>query len=895
MALNAGDKLGPYEIVAPLGAGGMGEVYRARDTRLHREVALKVLPAAFAQDPERIARFEREAKLLASLNHPHIGALYGLEESEGRRVLVLELVAGESLAERLRRGPMPLDEALPIACQIASALEAAHESGVVHRDLKPGNVMLRPDGTIKVLDFGLAKGGAGDSKSSDPQLSASPTMTYAATQAGVILGTAAYMSPEQARGRAVDRRSDIWSFGCVLLELLTGKPTFAGETVSDTLASILNSEPDWSTLPAGTPNRVSDLLRRCLRKDPSSRLRDAGDARIALEEIIAAPDAGEDAPASAAASAHGAARASNGRIVAMLGFIAIAALAFAGWSLWRGAGAGNDATPMRFAIPASLSVTPSSSIEAFAIAPDGSAVAFVGQDSLGNSSVWLRKLDALVPAQVPNTENAIALFWSPDSRQVAFFADGKLKTVALAGGVVRTLCDAPDPRGASWGSKGTIVLAPAATGPLYSVSADGGAPTVAVEMDTTKKENSLRYPVFMPDGEHLLFLALPRFESSYFVYMTQLGSKSRRAAMNVDAAPAWAGTGHVVTVLHDRLVAIRMDPTSGKVQGKPIDLGEAPLTLAHDGCPAVSASNDGKLVFTSGSLANTELAWLDRTGHRIGTVPLPVGRWETFSISPDSRRLAVGKRLSASETKLWTVDLTTGQGGPLCDVSPQAGIVWSPDGRMLAYQKLAEGMGQVFLQPANGGEEKRLIPPPSLFQNLWSWSPDGKLILFSQPTPGRNWDVMSAPVDGSSAPQSLVSTAANENGAVLSPDSRWMLYVSDESGRNAVYVRSYPSGDERRQLGTLGLGATASTYILDWSRDGREILVSSDEVVTYPVTLSPALQIGAPRRLFSVPSGSIGIVPEPGYQRFLVSQPLENAAPPQLTVLSGWSAALKKK
>ncbi|MBI5169118.1 MAG: protein kinase [Candidatus Eisenbacteria bacterium] len=892
MALTAGDKLGPYEIVAPLGAGGMGEVYRARDTRLHREVALKVLPTAFAQDPERIARFEREAKLLASLNHPHIGALYGLEESEGRRVLVLELVAGESLAERLRRGPMPLDEALPIACQIASALEAAHESGVVHRDLKPGNVMLRPDGTIKVLDFGLAKGGAGDPKSSDPQLSASPTMTYAATQAGVILGTAAYMSPEQARGRAVDRRSDIWSFGCVLLELLTGRPAFAGETVSDTLASILKSEPDWITLPAGTPRRVSELLRRCLRKDPASRLRDAGDARIALEEILASPEA-DDTPvnATAAPAVPGVPRGA----LALVGAVAVAALAFAGWTAWRSSAERSDVTPMRFALQAPAAVTPTHSIEAFAISPDGTGVAFVGQDSLGNSSIWLRKLDALVPVQVPNTENAFGLFWSPDSRQIAFFTDGKLKTVALAGGVVRTLCDAPDPRGASWGSKGTIVLAPAATGPLYAVSADGGEPTVAVEMDTTKRENSLRYPVFMPDGEHLLFVALPRLQASYSVVMTQLGSKSRHDVMTADAAPAWAGTGHVITTLHDRLVAIPMDPKSGKVNGKPVDLGEAPLLLAHDGCPAVSASNDGTLAFTSGSLANTELVWIDRSGHRIGTIPVPVGRWETFAISADGKRLAVGKRLSASETKLWTVDLATGQGGPLADIAPQASIAWSPDGRMLAYQKLAEGMGQIFLGPANGGEERRLVPPPAMFENLWTWSPDGKLVFFSQPTPGKNWDVWSAPVDGSSPPQRVVSTVANENGAALSPDSRWMLYTSDESGRTAAYVRSYPSGDERRQLGALGLGATTTNYFLDWSRDGREILVASDEVVSYPATLTPELRLGAPRRLFTMPSGSISFWPAPGYQRFLVSRPLENAAPPQLTVLSGWWSALKKK
>lgn len=888
MPLAAGDRLGPYEIVAPLGAGGMGEVYRARDSRLQREVALKVLPAAFAQDPERIARFEREAKLLASLNHPRIGALYGLEESEGRRVLVLELVAGESLAERLRRGALPLEDALAIACQVASALEAAHESGVVHRDLKPGNVMLRPDDTIKVLDFGLAKGGATDSTSSDPKLSASPTMTYAATEAGVILGTAAYMSPEQARGRAVDRRSDIWSFGCLLYELLTGRQAFAGETVSDTIAAILKSEPDSSALPPGTPRRVSDLLRRCLRKDPASRLRDAGDARIELEEVIATPEAVDAAPVTAPG------RRSPPAALATLGAVTVLALALALWALWRGAGA-SGAAPIRFAIQAPSGITATNSPEAFAIAPDGGSIAFVATDSTGTNSVWLRKLEALVPERVPGTENAIGVFWSPDGRQLAIFADGKLKKLTLAGGVVRVLCDAPDPRGGAWGRAGTIVFSPNARGPLRAVNADGSEVVDAAVPDSAKGEDNFRYPAFLPDGKHFLCVAMPHPNGQYSVWLGQLGSKERRFVTKSGAAPVWAGSGHLLTVIDDRLVAVGFDPARGALKGKPVDLGDAPLLLAHDGCYAVSASRDGKLLFCTGSLANTELAWLDRSGRRIGSVPLPAGRWETFALSLDGTRVAVGRRLSASETNLWVVDAATGQGGPIGPMSAQATLAWSPDGRSVGYQQDVDGRAEIFLRPADGGPERRLMPTSRSYQNIWAWSPDGKSILYVQPNHGTNWDVMLAPVDGSHAPEALVASPANEFGAGFSPDEHWLLYASDESGRGEVYVRSYPEPGVRRQITTTGFNTVGTASMLDWSADGREVLAGSTEILSYPIQPGPTLGIGSPRRLFSLPSAAICIWATADHQRFLVSLPLATTQPPQLAVEANWPARLKTR
>src|SRR5262245_60034949 len=500
--MSAPQRIGGYPIERELGRGGMGIVYLGRDTRLGRAVAIKVLPDAFASDPERLARFEREAKLLASLSHANIAGIYGLEEADGHRFLALEYVEGPTLAERVARGALPLDETLEIARQIAGALAAAHDAGIIHRDLKPGNVKLTPAGDVKVLDFGLAKGAGTAESSSD--LSQSPTLTYSPTGVGVILGTAAYMSPEQARAKVVDRRTDIWSFGCVLYEMLTGRQLFRGETASDTIAKILEREPDWSALPPGTPERVRDLLRRCLEKDARKRLRDMGDARIELEDVLAARASQSRIDAAEMRTRRRAG--GPGPLVAYV--VAAAAVVVAAIVLLRPAMKGIPPRAIRLTVTEPIEASLGGAAENCAIAPDGQAVVFVATDSSDTPRLWLRPLETLDSRVMPGTEGASQPFWSPDSRWVGFFADGKRKKAGVDGGV-EVVCDALNPRGGSWSARGTIVFAPGGEGPLYSVSAAGGELRPVTTLDSSRHETAHRFPWFLPDGRHFLYVSLP--------------------------------------------------------------------------------------------------------------------------------------------------------------------------------------------------------------------------------------------------------------------------------------------------------------------------------------------------------------------------------------------------
>ena len=889
MRLGAGTKLGPYEIVAPLGSGGMGEVYRARDARLGRDVAIKALPEAFASDPERLARFEREARLLASLSHPNVGAIHGLEEADGHRYLVLEFVEGETLGRRLARGPLPLDETLEVCRQIAAALEAAHENGIIHRDLKPGNVMLTPSGAVKVLDFGLAKGGSGSAASSDPSLSASPTMTYSATGAGVILGTAAYMSPEQARGKAVDKRTDIWSFGCVLFECLAGRQAFEGETVSDLIARILEREPDLGALPPSTPSRLRELLRRCLEKDAKRRLRDIGDARIEIEDVLAVRSSGS-------ARAAAGATASRPRSAAALAAFGIAvALVTAAIVLIvpRALHRAPDVHPTRFAVLAPEGVTLAADGAESAISPDGRMLAYIAVDSSGTANVWVRPLESLAAHVVPGTDNADLPFWSPDSRSIAFFAEGKLKKVPVQGGTVEVLCNANNGRGGTWSASGTILFTPAGEGPIYRVPAGGGEPQPVTTLDSTRHETGHRFPCFLPDGRHFLFSVLPGRQGTIDIDLGSLDSPRRTHLFSALSGAVYAPPGDLVFVKTQTLVAQGFDARGLRTVGDPVSLGDVPSASSYTGARLATASTTGALAYVNGRAVNTSLVWTDRAGKRLGTVRVPAARYTAVTLSPDSRRAMVTRASSPNESDLWLVDLerattTRFTFGP----SQNGGALWSPDGSRIAFESDRDGPWNFYIKSVSGAApEEPLLRSSAMIKHPTWWSHDGRFIVFEQLDAKTGWDLWMIPMDGDHTPRPFLRTPFNERFGSLSPDGRWMAYTSDESGRSEVYVQSFPSPGSKYQVSTGG------GFGVVWRQDGKEIAFGgTDGLSSYAVDVStaPEFRCGSPHLMNKLPADLLGLTSTPDLQRLLLILPAGGSAPASLTVVLDWTGALPR-
>ena len=638
MALAPGTHLGPYEVVAPLGAGGMGEVYRARDTKLKRDVALKILPEAFRLDAERLARFKREAQMLASLNHPNIAAIYGFEESDGVQALVLELVEGPTLADRIAQGPIPLDEALPIAKQIAEAVEAAHEQGIIHRDLKPANVKVRGDGTVKILDFGLAKAlePAGMALQSGPStLTQSPTITTPAmTQMGVILGTAAYISPEQAKGRPADKRSDIWAFGCVLYETLTGRRAFDGTSTSEVMAKVIEREPDFGALPATTPLSIRRLLHRCFEKDPKDRLRDIGDARFELKETVAKErrDVAEIAP-----TKHSYLR--PGAIA-----VAIIVITIVGGMLVmsRVRPPSVEAGLRQFVmLPPEGTAFGGGVIDRtppFAISPDGLRLAFVATDGSGHRLLWVRPLSSLNAAPLGGTEGATEPFWSPDGSLLAFFAGGKLKKVNVAGGAPVSLADAPTGSGGTWSRDGVIVFAPSTQSGLLRISEAGGTPTPVTRLSPSGDFGHV-YPQFLPDGRHFLYLvrATP---SRKGIYVGLLGSPDSKRIVEAREKARYAPPGYLLFLRDGRLMAQAFDASRLELSGDAVPVAESVAFISTDGRASYDVSDSGALVYrANGLLAASQPVWVDRSGKTIENVGEP-GDYQTASLSPDRSRMA---------------------------------------------------------------------------------------------------------------------------------------------------------------------------------------------------------------------------------------------------------------
>jgi Tol biopolymer transport system component len=903
MALALGTKLGPYDIVALLGAGGMGEVYRATDSRLGRDVALKVLPEAFARDAQRMARFEREAKFLASLNHPNIASIYGLEESDGTRALVMELVEGQTLGERIKNGALALDEALPVGKQIAEGLEYAHERGIIHRDLKPSNVKLTPDGQVKLLDFGLAKALDGDT--ADEELQNSPTLSAAATRAGALLGTAAYMSPEQARGKRVDRRADIWAFGCVLYEMLTGRRAFSGETTSDILASVIRAEPDWSFLPASVPARIHELLRRCLQKDPKQRLQAIGDARITIQETLSGSPISEGV---AGVMIPRAARRVMLWAVLTVGLLVGAiSTGFIALTLRRTPTAG-PVGRFAFTFPspgeaAAAAGMPLSDFPAVAISPDGTEIAYVAGHAQ-TTQIFLRLLDRLEPQPLAGTANATSPFFSPDGQWVGFFADGKLKKVSIHGGDPTTLCDTAINRNGAWGPDNAIIFAPALFSGLMRVSAAGGSPEVLTTPDFSKGEISHRWPEILPGGRAVVFVIAGAKDIGFFseskIAVERLDTHERKILPIQGSFPRYSPTGHLLFVSEGRVFAVGFDLNRLEVTGKPTPVLDGVKTSPNSGAADYVVSKTGSLAYLSenASASGGNLVWEDRKG-QVKELPAPARIYVSPQISPDGQRVAVSIFSGGSlfRADIWLYEISHGTLTRLTFDEQSAEPVWSPDGKQIAFARMRGAKPGILLKAADGsGTAETLVSGDNFIQTPTSWSLDGKFLTYWEVGAETGADIWILPLQGERKPWPFLQTKFNEGEAKFSPDGRWVAYSSDESGRPEVYVRPFPGPGAKWQISTDGGGAP------EWARNGRELFYVSlaGKLVSVVVRTQPAFSADIPRIIADIPSFLLATF-GPGYsvssdgQRFLfVKANVEKGPPDEVRVVLNWTEELKE-
>jgi serine/threonine protein kinase len=871
--MTPGQRIGVYEIVAPIGRGGMGEVYRARDTKLNRDVAIKVLPEAVAHDPERLARFEREAKTLAALNHPSIGHIYGFEDSTGTPALAMELVEGPTLADRIAHGPIPMDEALGMAKQIADALEAAHEQGIIHRDLKPANIKVREDGTVKVLDFGLAKA-LEPTGARAASASMSPTMTSPAmTQAGNILGTAAYMSPEQAKGQAVDRRSDVWSFGCVLYEMLTGRGTFAGDTVAEVVGALLMSEPDWSRLPAGAPDAIERLLRRCLQKDRKRRLQSIGDARVEIEEWQREPH--REVPRPTPVSGF---RSQLPWFV--LALVTLGALAQA---VWFRRAPDAPAREVRFEIATPTTTDPFS----LAVSPDSSTIVFVAT-SEGRPQLWLRSLDAVSARPLAGTNDAFDPFWSPDSRSIAFFAGGRLERIDLDTGLVRPLAAAPNPLGGSWNRDGIILFTPNYTGPMFQVAATGGDTVPATQMEPGQASHG--FPQFLPEGRRFLYFASGTGDRG--VYLGQLGGGAPKRLLDADA-PAVYGPGQVLFVRQGTLFSQAFDQASGVLSGSPVAIAEQVPVRATSRLAPLSASASGAVAYRSGPAGGArQFIWFDRSGRELGTAGESEGPFTFMALSPDGKQLAISQAVGGN-TDIWKLDLARSVSSRVTvDPASELLAVWSPDGTRLVLNSNRSGVFDLYLKSVNDTTPEKLLLPTPQNKAPNDWSPDGKFLLYRSPSLTTGFDLWALPLEGDRKPFPVAQTTFEERDGQFSPDGNWVAYQSNVSERVEIYVQPFPGGNPER-VSTKG-GAQVR-----WRPDGKELfyIALDGRLMAVPIQLNSAdktLVAGVPTPLFNARVGAAAGTPfqqqyavAPDGQRFLMSV-ISDLRAPVVTVILNW-------
>ncbi|MFZ0463571.1 MAG: protein kinase [Candidatus Acidiferrales bacterium] len=857
--LSAGTKIGAYEVAGAIGAGGMGEVYRARDMRLGREVALKVLPEAFAQDAERLARFRREAQVLASLNHPNIAAIYGFEDSGGVHALVMELVEGPTLAERIKTGAIPIDEALPIARQICEALEYAHERGVIHRDLKPANIKLASNDklaandAVKILDFGLAKALESDAASVD--ISSSPTISRMATQAGIILGTAAYMSPEQAKGKSVDRRTDIWAFGCVLYEMLTGKMAFRGETVTDTLAAVIRAEPDWSALPANTPTHVRVLLQRCLQKDAKQRLRDIGDARIAIDEVLSGAAAAVDGQSFAVNTPQRARRAWLPWAVAA--FCALLAVGLAAYPYleMRSENATRSVT-LDVALPDGISVLTRDS-QNVAISPDGREIVFTATKG-ATEQMYSRSLNEPDAKPLGGTENGLSPFFSPDGKWIGFFADGKLKKIPIEGGTAQILCDAPSQRGGSWAPDGTIIFSPEYTTGLMSVPDSGGQPQMLVTPDAAKQERTYRWPNILPNDKGVIFtIGMTNSQASYDdaeIAVYSFATRQSHVLTHGDMA-VYSSSGYLLYYRAGALFAAPFSESRMGITGEPTQLPEHVSDDSTSGATYVAAAGDTVVYLHGGSDTGARVIAITNRKGEAHILSPPPGGYSIPRFSPDGKKLLLivsGGNTNAVSGRgdLWIYDFGSGGVSRLTFDNSNDYGVWSPDGSKIYFDSSRGSTGGNLYAKridGTGAEEQIVTDEKGAFFDPDTVSPDGKTIIFTAPG-GALGALESLTLGDKPVLKTLKKNAA---GADFSPDGRYIAYSSYQSSAYQVFVDTFPIGEGEWQV-SMGSGAYPR-----WCKGGRELVYydsPQDSMMSVDVETKPIFHAGPPHVLFKLPA-----------------------------------------
>jgi eukaryotic-like serine/threonine-protein kinase len=899
--VTAGTRLGTYLVQELLGKGGMGEVWRARDSKLGRDVALKLLPADVAHDPERRRRFEREARLLAALNHPGIGSLYGLEEADGILFLVMEVVEGRTLAEKLLRGPSPIAEALELARQIAEAIEAAHGRGILHRDLKPQNIKVTPEGRVKLLDFGLAKVlEAGDS---DAPFSDRQTATTDSTSAGLAVGTAPYMSPEQAKGDAADRRTDVWAFGCVLFEMVTGRRAFPGPTRSEAIAAVLAREPDWSALPSDTPSSVRMLLTRCLRKDKNERLHDIADARIELKDAASSAPPTNPGASASSVRAHAPGRLRSGAWSALV----LASAFVLAWAVWLTRAKPSVAIP-RLTIsapPGRVLADDNVATQHLALAPDGRRVAFLAGPSPSPPRIYLRDVSAIESTALTTAERTSTPFFSPDGRWVGYQEGLDLRRAPVDGGPPVRICTLPPGsslRGATWGDRGEIVFTPSPNSGLWSVAATGGTPRKLSE--PAAGEGSHRWPQMLPGSRVVLFtVSRGWFARDARLEALVLSTGERRVVIEGSGFARYSPTGHLLFAQSGRVLATTFDVATLEVSGAALPvIDDVHMNFAGHAYADFDVAPSGSLVYVPGSLKAVPrtLFWVDRSGEA-----RPVHEDERDyvkpRISPDGRRLVVRVSADPESLEQWLLDLERGTWLRVTNDGRGDGPVWSPDGEWLAYLRGQGLTRQLFIVPADlrRPPEPRGPPLRSGSWNTSGWSPDGRFVVFQDQRPDTGWDIGIQPIDGGE-PRWLLATPAAECCAALSPDGRWMAYVTREPGDYNVYVTSFPEPGERHRISPKG-GAHVR-----WSRDGRELYYRTlgerrKLMAVAADTRGRQPRFGAPRPLFddtfllAIPYAPADYDVAPDGRFVFVEDPPESPVPRQLVLIPDFASELRAR